>query len=154
MSDQGPFVVIGQRIYRGLALYLSLWLAVAYLWLALFYPLMCAPYQTTPYPPLDQVTTFAHTSTPFSMVMSVPVGLPLYISSDAASSASWLLDAHNDATGLALTFINVLSLPALSWLQWVQPTRTVRFLHPEFYKQLRISPPDKPPRLLAFTFIV
>lgn len=154
MFDQSHGNEIRTKGHHGLAIYLSLWLAFAYLWLALFYPLMCAPYRAHTYPPIDRISTFEHTTTPFSMVMSVPVALPLYIASDAASTSAWLLDAHSDATGLALTFINVLSLPALSWLHGVQPLRTTTLLHVEFYQQVRIAPPEKPPRLLPFALIV
>jgi hypothetical protein len=139
--------------YRGLATFLSLWLTVAYLWLALFYPLMCAPYRSDAFLPLDQIAAFEHTITPFSVVMSAPVGWPLYVDSEAASSSTWLLASHDDTTGLALTFINVMSMPALSWLHWVQPIRTMTVLHTEFYKQVLLSPPEKPPRLFSL-FIV
>ena len=153
MVGKGQLALICTQSYRGLATFLSLWLAVAYLWLALFYPLMCAPYRSDAFAPLDQIAAFEHTITPFSVVMSAPVGWPLYVDSEAASSSTWLLASHDDTTGLALTFINGMSLSALSWLNWVQPIRTMTVLHTELYKQFLSSPPDQPPRL-PFLFFV
>ena len=142
-----PQASLKEEGYRWLASFLCLWLAVAYLWLALFYPLMCAPYRSDDlYGALDHVTAFEHTITPFSVAMSAPIGWMLYLTPEGDSTASWLLDSHDDTTGLAVTFINVFSVPLVAWLNWVQPPPTVTLLHTELYKQFRVSPPEEPPR--------
>ena len=144
---------IKEEGYRWLASFLSLWLAFAYLWLAYFYPLMCAPYSfDSVYIPVaesayDLSLAFEHTITPYSLVMNSHVGWPPYLVSSTASNVSWLLGSHDDATGLALTFINVISLPPSSWVHWVQPLQTLSLLHSAFYEQFHASPPERPPRL-------
>jgi hypothetical protein len=59
--DRGQLAWRKEQSYRWLATFISLWLVVAYLWLALFYPLMCAPYSSDAYAALDRVTAFEHT---------------------------------------------------------------------------------------------
>jgi hypothetical protein len=80
MISTGRWVTIRGECYRWLASFLCLWLCFSYLWLALFYPLMCAPYQSDDsYGALDHVTAFEHTITPFSVVMSAPFALSVYL---------------------------------------------------------------------------
>lgn len=147
MIFRGQQASLRKESYRWLASFLCLWLCFAYLWLALFYPLMCAPYQSDErYGALDHVTAFEHTITPFTVVISAPIGWTSYLTPEASSNASWLLDSHDDTTGLAITFINVFSIPLVAWLNWVQPLRTITLLHSELYTQFRAAPPEEPPR--------
>jgi hypothetical protein len=147
MTSRVRVVWIKEQSRQWLTIYLSLWLAFAYLWLALYYPLMCAPYRSTAYKPLSQVETFAHTITPFSLVMNNAISWPLYVTSDNAPDAAWLLHSHNDAMGLALSFINAISAPDTSWLKPIQLRYTDALLDPEQGTQFHDSPPTRPPRL-------
>jgi hypothetical protein len=147
MISRARVVWIKEQSCQWLTIYLSLWLAIAYLWLALYYPLMCAPYHSTSYKPLSQVEAFAHTITPFSVVMNSAVSLTLYVTSDNAPDATWLLHSHNNATGLALSFINAISVPDTPWLKPIQLRYTDALLDPERGTQFHDSPPTRPPRL-------
>jgi hypothetical protein len=142
---RGQVATIQEQSYRWLATFLSLWLAFGYFGLALFYPLMCSPYWYDTAKSIDQTTAFAHTITPFSVVLTAPVW-PLYIASEG--SGTWLWDSHEDnATGVALTFINVISVPAAVWLHGTHPLRTMSDLDVKSYKDFTAVPPERPPRL-------
>lgn len=135
-------------VYKGIASWLSLWLAIAYLWIAIFHPETCAPYSAHHY--------YAVSTTQPTETLSVDPGLiskrPLlaakqvamghiapgqfppvdalivsfdqaveygnYISAEASTNAAWLLRAHNHADA-GFTLISFMIL-ALPQLIWLQ----------------------------------
>jgi hypothetical protein len=147
MIHPGQIALLKEQGCRWLTIYLSLWLAVAYLWLALFFSLMCAPYDSTSYADFDYTPAFEHTVTPFSVVMSVPVEWSKFVAPEMTDTPTWLVDAQSTVTGLTLTFINVLMNPLWAGLVWVKPPHSVTLLLREHLQQLHLVPPERPPRL-------
>ena len=146
MATTGRLTAFKARCYRWQAIFLSLWLTVAYLWMALFFPLMCAPYRTDNYSPIDPVTAFEHTITPYSVMAEMPIKWSHLVRMTDSSNAAWLLDSHTDVIGVALTFIAVISLPLIVWLAWANPRRSVQTLLAQLYTHLHIAPLERPPR--------
>ncbi len=147
MIHRGYLLSLKSHGYCWLGTFLSLWLAVAYLWLSLFFPLMCAPYRAAGHAGFDQITAFEHTVTPLSVVMAAPINWLTYVAPKMTDSPAWLIDPQTTVTGLALTFINILFRPLWAWLIWVRPLRTLALLLGEYIKPLYLTPPEQPPRL-------
>lgn len=139
MVHKGQPFLINPQSYRWLASSLSLWLAVAYLWLALFYPLMCSP--------------FGFDST-YRPVTQGGLGLleqtnpePLTITSNASTNGAFLIDSYNHGAAFAFTLFSIIATPVVSWLDSTAPTRVISYIAVELHTQFHASPPDQPPRI-------
>lgn len=155
MNPQRQPALLKEQGYRWLASFLSFWLAIAYLWMALFYPLICAPYGFDSYVPVARLNVFSHTITPYSSTTEThilqPNETPQYLRSSefVSVTASWPIDSREDTSGLVMSFIDGISLPGLSWIIPAQPYQTISLLHAQSYEHFHASPPDRPPRLLS-----
>jgi len=152
MVPQGQPALSKEQAFRWLASFLSLWLAVAYLWLALFYPLICAPDGFNSYVPVPHLNVFDYAISPFSAGIDLHILRPgdeiRYLrSSESVSTRSWPVDSREDTSGLMMSFIDGISLPGLSWVKPAQPYQTMDLLHTQSYTNLHASPPEQPPRI-------
>jgi hypothetical protein len=145
MIPQRQPVLLKEQGYRWLASLLSLWLA-------LFYPLICAPYGSESYEPILTFNIFDHTVASFSPVTHSAIVQPDHTirylrATESVSATPWPFDSREDTSGLVMSFIDGITLPSLSWMKPAQPYQTIALLHTQSHKRFHASPPDKPPRL-------
>lgn len=148
-------------IYPGIANWLSLWLAIGYLWVAIFHPETCAPYNAHRYYVVTEsqpTETLSVESNPiqshlatdgFNLRLDAIAEYGNYISSEASSNAAWLLRSHNHAdAGFTLISFMILDMPRFTWLHWLPAFLSLILLQTSLRHQFSITPPVGPPRFL------
>lgn len=142
--------------------FFSLWMAFSYLGLALFYPATCNPSGIHD----DYIPSYRYTSAytedaalaqaialtnDFWDEVGANPEMTRYITSDASSNASWLLQSRLPTTNAQFFVIDLVAVATLSHT-WVNDSPVVlshRFWQSQFQHQFKDSPPDHPPKFLG-----
>lgn len=152
--------------------FFSVWMAFAYLGVALFYPATCDPSglrgdytrgnytintntlsaSVVEWEQKNVAQTATQTITLTDTFLDDTDSIQnAYITSDSASNASWLLHSRLPAAtaqSFVIDFVVITALPH-RWADESPSLLSLRFWLSQFHHQFKALPPERPPKLLA-----